>query len=65
MYLNERLKELRSEKGITQEQLSNASGVGRITICRLETGELQNPKYDTIISLAKALDVPAAELFDR
>ena len=47
---------------MTQEQLSKASGVGRVTISRIETGELQNTTMDTVSKLASGLGVDEAEL---
>lgn len=50
----ERLRILRTDGGITQEQLSRRSGVHRVTIARIETGE-QLPRYQTLDALAAAL----------
>jgi transcriptional regulator with XRE-family HTH domain len=47
---------------MTQEQLAERAGVGRITLLRIEKGE-QSPKYDTLIALASALNRDPAELF--
>ena len=50
------LKEIRREKGVTQAELSEKSGVGRITISRLESGALKETTMGTMSKLAKALD---------
>lgn len=63
MSLNQRVKEIREAKAMTQDELSKASGVGRITISRIETGELENTTLGTIAKLAKGLEVSEAELF--
>ena len=55
MSLGERIKQVREEKGITQHQLSEASGVCQQMISKLETGRA-NATAD-IVSLAAALDV--------
>ncbi len=51
-----KLKILRKNKGLTQAELAEISGVSRITINRLETGVLQETTSGTLIKLAKALD---------
>lgn len=50
------LKKIRKEKGVTQTELSKKSGVGRITISRLESGALKETTMGTMTKLAKALD---------
>lgn len=49
------VKRLRESKGWTQAELSEASGVGRITISRLESGVLKETSAGTLMKLAKAL----------
>ena len=63
MSLNTKLKEIREQRNMTQDELSRASGVGRITISRIETGELTNTTVGTIKKLASGLDVSESELF--
>jgi transcriptional regulator with XRE-family HTH domain len=57
-----RLLATRKRKGLTQVQLSQLSGVGQPAISSLETGDSQNPMSDTLIALARALDVDPAWL---
>jgi transcriptional regulator with XRE-family HTH domain len=47
---------------MTQGDLAIASGVGRATIARLETGSVGQPHMGTITALATALEVPPTEL---
>ena len=49
------VKRLRESKGWTQAELSEASGVGRITISRLESGVLKETSAGTLMKLANAL----------
>lgn len=49
------VKRLREAKGWTQAELSDASGVGRITISRLESGVLKETSAGTLMKLANAL----------
>src|SRR5262245_16113950 len=56
-----RLKALRESQGVTQEQLAEASGVHRVTIARLESGD-KLPRFSTLEALASALHVTLGEL---
>ena len=49
-----RLKALREERGIDQEQLANATGISKAAIARYETGR-SLPRIDTAFMLAEAL----------
>ncbi|GMU56635.1 MAG: hypothetical protein AMXMBFR33_57810 [Candidatus Xenobia bacterium] len=60
----ERLKALRECKGLSQVSLEKKSGVGRVTIHRIEKGS-QSPNYETIQKLAKGLDMPFAALVTK
>ncbi len=57
------LKELRNEKSITQEQLSEYLGVSRRTVSRWETGS-NLPDLDILIEMADYYDVDLRELLD-
>ena len=56
-----RLKELRVEHMLSQEELHQKSGVARDTISRLERGAGE-AQYKTIRRLADAFGVPYREL---
>jgi transcriptional regulator with XRE-family HTH domain len=56
------LKRIRKQKGVTQRELSEASGVDPATISLVETGKRQ-PKIETLESLARALGVEVGEFF--
>ena len=58
-----RIRELREEKGITQEELSRKSGVSRATIWALECGENKITTTKTLLNIAVALDVEMEALF--
>lgn len=59
-----RLAEVRQAHGMTQEQLAEATGVHRVTIARIETGEA-SPKAETLKRLADALGVLVDDLIDK
>ena len=50
----ERLRRLRRNADLSQQKLSDLSGVGRVTIARIESAA-QSPKLDTIQKLASAM----------
>jgi len=61
--LAQRLKQLRSLKKITQEELAYRSELTLSQIARIETVKI-NPTVSTMFRIAKALDVSLSELFD-
>lgn len=58
-----RLKEMREEKNITQEELEKLSGVSRQTISAIENNDGYQAKVGTLMALAKALDTTVDNLF--
>lgn len=58
----ERLRKLRLEQKLTQEQLAEKSGMHFTYIGQIERG-IRNPSLINLFKLAKALKVPASELF--
>ena len=61
--LARRVRSLRRARFLSQEELSELSGVGRATIARLELGQT-TPHARTIRTLAKALSVRPSELVE-
>ena len=59
--IEEALKRWRAIRGLSQRSLAERSGVGYVTIARLETGNL-DPRLSTLRRLAKALKVTVAEV---
>lgn len=55
------LRKLRLEKGLTQAELAKKAGVSEISIRKYEDGS-RNPKIQTLIKLADALQVSLSEL---
>lgn len=58
------LKQLRSERGLSQEALGFESGYHRTYISLLERGK-KSPSLKTIFQLAEALHVEPSELMER
>lgn len=60
--LGQRLRALRRERDLTQEQLAERAGVDSKTVSRAENGHF-NIGVDLIGALARALGVPTWRLF--
>lgn len=60
--LGERLGKLRRRRGLTQEQLAAASGVGVPTIRKIERDAQSTARLATLHRLARALEVPTTAL---
>ena len=58
------LKEVRAERGWSQEDLSRATGLHTTAISKMERGN-RAPRFPTIVTLAEALEVPAGRLFEN
>lgn len=62
LVLKNRLKEARTEKGLSQAGLAELVGVSRNTISSIETGQF-NPTAKLALVLCIALDMKFEELF--
>lgn len=58
-----KIKERRESLKMTQEELSEKSGISRGTICALENGTDRNTTAKTLLSIARALDTTVDGLF--
>ena len=58
-----KVKEVREEKRMTQEELSKKSGVSRPTIVAIENGDAKDVKVSTLLKLANALDTTVSAIF--
>lgn len=61
--LSKRVRELRSRKGLSQEQLAENSGLSLRTIQRIENGETE-PRGETLKRLMNVLEVAPDDLMD-
>ncbi|WP_034869437.1 helix-turn-helix domain-containing protein [Clostridium lundense] len=61
MNIGDKIKKLRNDKKLTQKQLAIAAGISEISIRKYENGE-RFPKYETIQSIADALETSAEHL---
>ena len=60
--MENQIKKLRSEMGLTQEELAKMTGVSRPALSLIENGET-TPNGDTIEKLVKALKKDASAIF--
>lgn len=60
-----RIKEKRLEKGWTQFELAEKSGVPQPTISQIENGTRKQPTHQNIMKIAKALEIKVEELSEQ
>lgn len=61
MDIGEKIKHLRTEKGITQKELANRLGTSQQNLAQYENGK-RNPKLETVRKMADALGVYISDL---
>lgn len=62
--IGQKIKRLRTERSLTQEQLAKKAGLTRGAIARIEIGTRKNVLLATRKKLARGLGVPITELLD-
>ena len=60
--MNNRVKELRKEKGYTQENLAEIIGVSRQTVNAIEKQKF-DPSLNTAFKMAKLFELPIESIF--
>lgn len=61
--LQNKVKQIREQKGITQVELCKKANISRATLCKIESGMVSSIKTSTAASIANALGTPANEIF--
>lgn len=61
--VDNKVKEIRVKKGLSQEELANKSNISRYLISKIENGEDVNLTKNTMISISKALEKSVVEVF--
>jgi transcriptional regulator with XRE-family HTH domain len=61
VYIGEKLREVRTKRLLTQDELADKAGVSQSTIANIERDNAE-PQFRTIRKLAKALDIDPTEL---
>lgn len=59
-----RIRQLRNEKHMSQEELAFKAGISPAHLGQIERA-VKNPTVDTIVKISSALDVPVTELFSE
>lgn len=62
MDIGQKIKEARTAKGLTQEELGNMVGLQKSAIAKYENGRVVNIKRSTLQKLAQALDLRGSDL---
>ena len=60
--MNNRVKELRKGKGLTQEDLAEIIGVSRQTVNAIEKQKF-DPSLNTVFKMAKLFELPIESIF--
>ena len=63
MKIGENIKKIRKEKGLTQKNLGELCGMNEVQIRQYELGKA-NPKIETAMRIANALNVDVGDLAD-
>jgi len=58
----QKIRKLRENRGINQQQLAEITGLNQATISRIETGRVRDVKAECLTTLAKALGVTVGYL---
>ncbi len=61
VYIGDKLKDLRTQRALTQQELADKAGVGKNTVNRIERNDTE-PHMSTLRKLAEALGVDPATL---
>ena len=64
MSIGTRVMQIRNQKGVSQRELSERSGIAGSYLSRIENRHLE-PRPKTLRKIANALDVPLAEFFQE
>jgi transcriptional regulator with XRE-family HTH domain len=62
MGLGQKVREMRTALGLSQEHLAHRAGVSLNAVHKLEAGRITDPHFSTLSGIARALDTTVAEL---
>jgi len=55
--MREVFRRKRVELGLTHQQVAELAGIDRTTYTKIENGDRQNPRVDTVFKITRALDI--------
>lgn len=61
--LGQRIRDVRKQKNMSQEDLADTSGLALSQIGRMERGDI-NATLSSVFSICRAMEINVAELFD-
>lgn len=61
--MNNRLKELRTERGYSQNDIANLSGISQVILNKIENGEEVNLNTREVVKLAEVLGTKPSKIF--
>ncbi len=64
IFIGKKLKQLRTQFGLTQQELADKLQLSRVNYTRYETGA-SRPDYEILIAIADFYEISLDELFDR
>lgn len=64
MSIGHAIKQARSERGLTQQQLANRAGISITSLYYIES-DTNSPSVRTLSKIAAALEVPVSALFEE
>ncbi len=64
LILSNTIRELRGQRGLSQERLALEAGVDRTLVSKIER-VIANPTLEVLVRLAVALDVPVGRLLKK
>jgi transcriptional regulator with XRE-family HTH domain len=60
--IGDKIKQLRNKQGLTQDELARKSDLPYTTLTKIETNVITKPTIQTVVKIAKGLDVSLDDL---
>ncbi len=60
--LGQKIKALRKQRGLTQEELAIRSQVSYTTLTKIENEGIKNPSFDSVVAISRGLSVSLENL---
>ena len=62
MKLGQKIREYRKAVNLTQEEFAELAGMTRASVEAIENGRIENPGMESLIGIAKAMEITLDEL---
>ena len=62
--LADNISKFRNDKNLSQNELANLAKIPQSTVSDIESGKRKNPGINTIIAIAKVLNIKISELLE-